>query len=42
MYYLALLIQVINIYDDDYSNNCNCTNCLNYDLNYIYNNEILI
>ena len=42
MYYLALLIQVIDIYNNDYIDNCNCTNCLSYDLNFIYNNDILI
>ena len=36
MYYLALLIQVIDIYEEDYMDYCKCTNCWNYDLWEIY------
>jgi len=38
MYYLAQLIQVINIYELDYSD----SKCKYTQLNFIYNNELLI
>jgi len=37
MYWLALLIQVIDIYEQDYLDYCKCTNCYMYDLQEIYN-----